>query len=157
MEIYTKLYPLNQNSYRRFFQNPLSVNTSPQTARFQKGYGVCTNVEISKGHCDCESHRGKHAISLMSKNPVRPQNVLRHFGASNSCARHFGASNSIPKMWQYPTIVISDFYRHSPSVTPNPIICPSLHGPLSVCPAIKAYISVTICWILMKFSESVGS
>ena len=26
---------------------------------------------------------------------------------------------------------------------------------LSVCPAIKAYISVTICWILMKLGESV--
>ena len=54
-----------------------------------------------------------------------------------------------------------DFYRHSLSVTPESIICPSLSlSPrlcLSVCPAIEAYISVTISWILMKLGESVGT
>ena len=63
------------------------------------------------------------------------------------------------------------FYRHSLSVTPETIIsvtpetiichflCPSvsLSLSLSVCPAIKAYISVTISWILMKLGESVGT
>ena len=52
-------------------------------------------------------------------------------------------------------------YRHSLSVTPDPIICPSLLGSLSlclsVCPTIKAYISVTMSWILMKLGESVGT
>ena len=55
-------------------------------------------------------------------------------------------------------------YRHSLSVTPETIICPSLLAPrlsprlsLSVCPAIKAYISVTMGWILMKLGESVGT
>ena len=50
-------------------------------------------------------------------------------------------------------------YRHSLSVTPETIICPSLLGSvyLSVCPAIKAYISVIISWILMKLGESVGT
>ena len=52
-------------------------------------------------------------------------------------------------------------YRHSLSVTTDPIICPSLLGSLSlflslfVCPAIKAYISVTISWILMKLGGHV--
>ena len=55
------------------------------------------------------------------------------------------------------------FYRHSLSVTPDPIICPSsapqlsLSLSLSVCPAIKAYISVTMSLILMKLGESVGT
>ena len=45
-------------------------------------------------------------------------------------------------------------------MTPESIICPpplslSLLG--SVCPVIKAYISVTISWILMKLGESVGT
>ena len=52
-------------------------------------------------------------------------------------------------------------YRHSLSVTPETIICHflslSLSVCLSVCPAIKAYISVTISWILMKLGESVGT
>ena len=47
--------------------------------------------------------------------------------------------------------------RHSLSVTPETIICHSLSLSLSVCPAIKAYISVTIGWILMKLGESVGT
>ena len=34
-------------------------------------------------------------------------------------------------------------------------LCPSV--PLSVCPAIKAYISVTMSWILMKLGENVGT
>ena len=55
------------------------------------------------------------------------------------------------------------YYRHSLSVTPETIICPSvplslsLSLSLSVCPAIKAYISVTISWILMKLGKSVGT
>ena len=59
------------------------------------------------------------------------------------------------------------YYRHSLSVTPETIICPSLLGSLlgssaprlslSVCPAIKAYISITMNWILMKLGESVGT
>ena len=50
-------------------------------------------------------------------------------------------------------------YRHSLSVTPFPIICHfvPLSLCLSVCPAIKAYISVTMSWILMKLGESVGT
>ena len=69
------------------------------------------------------------------------------------CASHF--NSDIPDMYLH--------YRHSLSVTPETIICPSLLGSLlgssalSVCPAIKAYISVTICWILMKLGESVGT
>ena len=55
--------------------------------------------------------------------------------------------------------------RHSLSVTPETIICPSLSPrllgslslPLSVCPAIKAYISVTMGWILIKLGENVGT
>ena len=53
------------------------------------------------------------------------------------------------------------------SVTSFPIICPSLSlssvlssalsSALSVCPANKAYISVTMSWILMKLGESVGT
>ena len=50
-------------------------------------------------------------------------------------------------------------YRHSLSVTPETIICHFLcpFVPLSVCPAIKAYISVTMSWILMKLGESLGT
>ena len=50
-------------------------------------------------------------------------------------------------------------FRHSLSVTPETIICHSisLSISLSVCPAIKAYISVTMSWILMKLGESVGT
>ena len=69
-----------------------------------------------------------------------------------------------PHRPQWPTLfrnVRWDFYRHSLSVTPETIICPSLSllGSLclSVCPAIKAYISVTMSWILMKVGESVGT
>ena len=57
----------------------------------------------------------------------------------------------------------TQFYRHSLSVTPFPIICHflspsvSLSLSLSVCPAIKAYISVTMSWIMMKLGESVGT
>ena len=49
--------------------------------------------------------------------------------------------------------------RHSLSVTPETIICPSVcpFVCLSVGPAIKAYISVTMSWILMKLGESVGT
>ena len=56
-------------------------------------------------------------------------------------------------------MIIHDVYRHSLSVTPFPIICHSvpLSICLSVCPAIKAYIWVTIRWILMKLGESVGT
>ena len=60
-------------------------------------------------------------------------------------------------------LVYTIHYRHSLSVTPETIICPSLSlssAPrlsLSVCPAIKAYISVTMGWILMKLGESVGT
>ena len=50
------------------------------------------------------------------------------------------------------------------TVTSVPIICPSLHGALSlssallVCPSDKAYISVTMGWILIKLGgESVGT
>ena len=51
-----------------------------------------------------------------------------------------------------------ELYRHSLSVTPETIICPSVcpFVCLSVCPAIKAYISVTMSWILMKLGENVG-
>ena len=55
----------------------------------------------------------------------------------------------------------SKLYRHSLSVTPFPIICPPLplqllgSSALSICPAVKAYISVTMSWILMKLDESV--
>ena len=56
-------------------------------------------------------------------------------------------------------MMIGMIYRHRHSVTPETIICPSV--PLSVCPfvcpAIKAYISVTMAWILMKLGESVGT
>ena len=59
---------------------------------------------------------------------------------------------------------LQKLYRHSLSVTPETIICPSLSprsllgsSALSVCPAIKAYISVTMGWILMKLGESVGT
>ena len=50
-------------------------------------------------------------------------------------------------------------YRHSLSVTPDPIICPSLLGSfsLSVCPAIKAYSTVTMSWTFKKLGESVGT
>ena len=41
------------------------------------------------------------------------------------------------------------------TVTSVPIICPS--SALLVCPAVKAYISVTMGWILMKLGESVGT
>ena len=47
------------------------------------------------------------------------------------------------------------------TVTSVPIICHSLLGSLSlalsVCPAVKAYISVTMDWILMKLGGSVGT
>ena len=50
------------------------------------------------------------------------------------------------------------------TVTSVPIICPSstlsllaLSLALLVCPAVKAYISVTIGWILIKLGESVGT
>ena len=40
------------------------------------------------------------------------------------------------------------------TVTSVPIIVP-LSSAVFVCPAVKAYISVTIGWILMKLGESV--
>ena len=59
------------------------------------------------------------------------------------------------------------FYRHSLSVAPESVICPSLSlsllgssalsSALSVCPVVKAYISVTMSLILMKLGESVGT
>ena len=56
-------------------------------------------------------------------------------------------------------MMIGMIYRHRHSVTPETIICPSvpLSVPLSVCPAIKAYISVTMSWIWMKLGGSVGT
>ena len=56
-------------------------------------------------------------------------------------------------------LIVLRFNRHSLSVTPFPIICHFVcpFVLLSVCPAIIAYISVTISWILMKLGESVGT
>ena len=39
----------------------------------------------------------------------------------------------------------------------DPNISPSLLASQSVCPDIKAYISIAIRWILMKLGESVGT
>ena len=50
-------------------------------------------------------------------------------------------------------------YRHSLSVTPETVICHFVPFSVcvSVCPAIKAYISVPMSWILMKLGVSVGT
>ena len=48
-------------------------------------------------------------------------------------------------------------YRHSLSDPISNYLSLSPHLCLSVCPAVKAYISVTIDWILMKLGESVGT
>ena len=60
---------------------------------------------------------------------------------------------------EIPGVTVFVIYRHSLSVTPDPIICPSLLGSfsLSVCPAIKAYITVTMSWTFKKLGESVGT
>ena len=57
------------------------------------------------------------------------------------------------------TKVKSDFIVTVFTVTPDPIICPSsdLSSALLVCPAVKAYISVTMGWIMMILGESVGT
>ena len=73
------------------------------------------------------------------------------------------ANNNIPKPRRKTVRTVHLYYRLSLSVTPFPIICPSLLGSLlsslalSVCPAVKAYITVTLGWILMKLGESVGT
>ena len=43
------------------------------------------------------------------------------------------------------------------TVTSVAIICPSLSSALFVCPAVKAYISVTMGWIFMKLGECFGT
>ena len=57
-----------------------------------------------------------------------------------------------PKMSYYPTIVISDFYRHSlvDCGSSQRYLSVCLSVCLPVCPAFTAYIAATMGWILIK-------